>query len=274
MDITAETGDSRLYTFHSHTQYCDGHASMETMALAAIAEGFTHYGFSPHSPIPISSPCNMSFESVPAYLAEAERIRKLYGTRCRFYTGMEIDYLGPDWGPSTDYFQELPLDYRIGSVHFIPSQDGELTDIDGHYDRFRQKMEEVFHEDIRYVVDTFYSQSLAMIESGGFDILGHLDKIGHNASQYKPGIENETFYRAHTSDMIDAISASGVIVELNTKAYAEHLRMFPSPSVLRELMRRGVRITVNSDAHHPEAVNSSRLQGLAMIDRLKEELHL
>lgn len=244
---------------------------MEEMARAAIAEGFTHYGFSPHSPIPIPSPCNMSADDVDTYLAEVRRISRLYGARCRFFAGMEIDYLGPDWGPSSPYFHSLPLDYRIGSVHFIPSQEGVLTDIDGHFDSFNRKMNDVFHGDIRYVVDTFYDRSIAMIEAGGFDIIGHLDKVGHNASQYAPGIEDTPFYQAHTRRMIDAITDSGLIVELNTKAYAEHTRMFPRVSTLRELIRRGVPVIVNSDAHRPECVNASRLQGLAIIDRLKED---
>ena len=120
MDIIRELGSSRNYTFHSHTQFCDGHATMENFVEAAIRNGFSHYGFSPHSPVPIESPCNMSMESVPAYLAEFERLRNLYGDRIRLYASMEIDWLGPQWGPSNDYFQALPLDYRIGSVHFIP----------------------------------------------------------------------------------------------------------------------------------------------------------
>lgn len=49
---------------------------------------------------------------------------------------MEIDYLNDDWGPANDYFQSLPLDYRIGSVHFIPTRGGDFVDIDGSPDRF------------------------------------------------------------------------------------------------------------------------------------------
>lgn len=269
MDIIAETSNSLLYTFHSHTQFCDGRAPMETMALAAISAGFTHYGFSPHSPVPVESPCNMKAEDVDVYLGEVARIRSLYGDKCRFYAGMEIDWLGPEWGPSHEYFRNLPLDFRIGSVHFIPSQDGILTDIDGHFDSFCRKMKDVFYGDIRYVVDTFYTQSLAMVEAGGFDIIGHLDKIGHNASQYCPGIEEEEFYKVRLARLTDAIASSNLIVELNTKAYQDHGRMFPRTDTLRELVRRGVPVIVNSDAHRPECVNASRLQGLAILESLK-----
>ena len=94
MNIREILSDNRKYTFHSHTQYCDGRATMDDFAREAVAQGFTHYGFSPHSPIPIASPCNMGFDDVAPYLAEVERIRSVYGDRVSFYAGMEIDYLG------------------------------------------------------------------------------------------------------------------------------------------------------------------------------------
>ncbi len=56
MDFIATIGDSSLYNFHSHTEFCDGRAQMEAFAREAVRCGFTHYGFTPHSPIPIQSP--------------------------------------------------------------------------------------------------------------------------------------------------------------------------------------------------------------------------
>ncbi len=274
MDILAELGDSRLYTLHSHTQFCDGHASMEEMARAAIADGFTHYGFTPHSPLPIASPCNMKAEDVPAYLAEVKRIRELYGDKCKFFAGMEIDYLGPDFGPANEYFRALPLDFRIGSVHFIPTQEGVLTDIDGSIDRFRERLATDFHGDLCYVVDTFFAHTLDMVRAGGFDIVGHIDKIGLRASVCRPGIEEEPFYQRHLEELVEAVADADLIIELNTKSYEEQLRMFPDIPLLRKLMARGVPVIVNSDAHRPERVNASRLQGLAIVERIREDLHL
>lgn len=60
MDFVSIIGSDMLYNFHSHTQFCDGRATMAEFAAEAVAQGFTHYGFSPHSPVPIQSPCNMS----------------------------------------------------------------------------------------------------------------------------------------------------------------------------------------------------------------------
>lgn len=266
-DFLSITENTDRYNFHSHTQFCDGKATMDAFAAAAVEGGFGHYGFSPHSPIPIPSPCNMSLDDVDEYVKEVDRLRKLYDGRIRLYAAMEIDYLGPKWGPAHPYFDTLPLDYRIGSVHFIPAQDGTLVDIDGHFDSFKHKMSEYFHEDIRYVVETFYRQTREMIKGGRFDLIGHFDKISHNASHYCSGIEDTGWYRALVDEVMDMIIDAGVAVELNTKAWEGHRRMFPSPRYLSRLIKAGVTIVVNSDAHHPSLIDASRRQGFDFLHR-------
>lgn len=268
MNITEILGDNRKYTFHSHSQFCDGRATMDEFAREAVARGFTHYGFSPHSPVPIASPCNMGFDDVAPYLAEVERIRSVYGDKVNFYAGMEIDYLGPQWGPSSEYFRNLGLDFAIGSVHFIPDHAGNLVDIDGRFDSFRMKMERHFDNDIRYVVETFYRCSIEMIAAGGFDIIGHFDKVGQNASYWQPGIEDTGWYRDLADGLTESIIASGVIVEINTKAFVEHDRLFPNPRHLKHLVEAGVPIIVNSDAHVPALIDASRDVAFSIIDSL------
>lgn len=232
---------------------------MADMARAAVMAGFTHYGFSPHSPIPIPSPCNMSADDVPAYIAEADRLKQLYAdSGCRFYTGMEIDYLGHGWGPHSEYFHTLPLDYTIGSVHFIPSPAGEMVDIDGRFENFRRKMTEHFNEDIRYVVETFFAQSMEMLRLGGFDILGHMDKVAANASAWQADIESQPYYIDLVHTLIDEVAAHDILVEINTKAQPTQGRIFPDRRWIEIMRRRGIRFIVNSDAHDPALINAGR----------------
>jgi len=142
--------------------------------------------------------------------------------------------------------RDLGLDYSIGSVHFIPTQNGTLVDIDGNFERFSDNMQRNFNGDIRYVVDTYFRQSLEMIEAGGFDILGHFDKVAHNASLWQPGIEDEPWYAEWINRMFESISESGLIVEVNTKSYVRHGRLFPSMRHLPRLLASGATILVIS----------------------------
>lgn len=264
-DIIEITRLTDRYNFHSHTQYCDGRFTMDEFARAAVESGFEHYGFSPHSPVPVSSGCNMSMDKVEEYLNECGRIKREYAQRTCFYAGMEIDYIGSNWGPSHPYFQSLPLDYRIGSVHFIPAQDGKLVDVDGSFVNFNRKMSDHFHNDIEWVVRKFYSSTVEMIDAGGFDIIGHFDKIGHNASHFRPGIEDEGWYCDLVQDVIGRIEKSGLIVEINTKAREVHGRFFPNVKWWGELKRKGIPMVVNSDAHYIDLINASRNEALALL---------
>lgn len=168
-------------------------------------------------------------------------------------------------GPSCSYIQSLPLDFRIGSVHFIPSDDG-FVDVDGRFEGFKAKMSRYFDNDIEAVVRLFYSQSIRMVESGGFEIIGHFDKIGHNASHFRPGIESEPWYMAEADRLADCIIANGCIVELNTKAYHQHNhRVFPSERLLKRVINGGATVIVNSDAHDPLLIESGRQEAFDLL---------
>lgn len=283
MDIIKEIGNNDRYSLHTHTQFCDGHAPMHEFVDEALAKGFAVLGFTPHSPVPASvpygefgalaglPPCNMSFESVPLYLQEAERLKR-ENPGVNILTGMEVEYLGDAWGPTHSYFKQLTLDYTIGSVHFVPSFDGRYIDIDGRYDSFERKMALDFDGDIRYVTETFFSQSQKMVAAGGFDIIGHFDKIKGNGALYYPALESEPWYDALVNDLIDSIVAAHLIVEINTKAWEGKRMLFPGQRYWKRLIQEGVPIIVNADAHRPTLLNASRVETLRALDYLRSKM--
>jgi HisJ family histidinol phosphate phosphatase len=132
---------SQQYNFHTHTQYCDGRDNIESFVKSAISQDFHWLGFSPHSPVLCESGCNMKKELVSQYTNEVETMKSKYGCQINIFTGMEIDFFD-NWGPSNEYFKCLPLDYRIGSIHFIPSfnEENEYVDVDGCSVDFKKKM--------------------------------------------------------------------------------------------------------------------------------------
>ncbi len=254
---------SKLYNFHSHTQFCDGRDEMEVFVKEAIHLNFTDIGFSPHSPIPYFSPCNMKEGDVPSYLAEVKRLQVEYGDKINIYSSMEIDFMD-DWGPSSSYFKKLELDYKIGSIHFIKSfvNTEEYVDVDGSFENFKKKMVCHFNDDIKTVVETFYNQTLKMIDVGGFDIIGHFDKIGFNANLYQNGIEDENWYQKIINKVIEAIIDKNIIVEINTKAYEQYNRFFPNERYFQLLKRYNAPVLINSDVHYPERINSGRIEAI------------
>lgn len=269
IDFKSITNSGTLYNFHSHTQFCDGHDEMANFVKEAVRQGFSDYGFTPHSPVPFHTTCNMPLEKVDDYMREVNRLRAEYGDQIHLYAAMEIDYVN-DWGPSSEYFKSLPLDYRIGAVHFLPSftQDNEFVDIDGRFEHFQQRMSEHFYDDIDAVVLSFYTQSLKMIEEGGFDIIAHFDKIGHNASMFRSGIEDEPWYDQLVKTTFEAIMDCGLVIEINTKAYNRCGRMFPNVKYWDLLAKYNAQVIINSDAHLPDLINAGRMEAKQMYSEL------
>ncbi len=269
-DFRRITSETDLYNLHTHTQFCDGHATMEEFVVEAINQGFTHLGFTPHSPISVESSCNMSRENVQVYFDEMERLRRQYGDRIHLYTSMEIDYVGVGDGPGSDYFRQLPLDYRIGSVHFIPDigDPSLMVDIDGKFPAFKARMGKHFNGDIEYVVKRFFSQMMAMVDEGGFDIVGHMDKIGYNASQYCVDIDEEPWYDKLVIDLFENIMDHHLVIEVNTKAWLQRNRFYPNLKYFGMLKRFNAPVVVNSDTHYPTLLNNGRMEALKLLNVL------
>lgn len=251
--------------YHSHCSFCDGKAPMEEFVEAAVRQGFTAYGISSHAPLPFSTSWTLSRSEVPAYLAEFKRLKEKYKGEIDLYAGMEIDYLNPVQHPAIGYFQHLPLDYRIGSVHLIYTPEGEIIDTDTSPENFRKFWKEQFQGDLKRMLETYFEASMRLVEAGGFDFVGHANKIFYNAEQSCPGITEEDWYKRKLSDFFVFVAEKGLMVEINTKAYSRKGCFFPNIrdwEILRELQ---IPIVVNSDAHRPELVNAGRPQALQQL---------
>lgn len=253
-----------LTNYHSHCSFCDGRAPLEEFIKEAIRQGFTSYGISSHAPLPFSTAWTMDWEQVPAYLDEAQRLKQKYADQIELYIGMEIDYLDEESNPSIARFRELPLDYRIGSVHLLT--DGrEVVDIDVSAEVFRTIVDERFGGDLDSVIHLYYNRLLRMMALGGFDILGHADKMHYNASCYRPGLLDEPGYEALMRDYFTEIARREIVVEINTKAFYLLGTFFPNERYFRLLHELGIRVQVNSDAHFPEKINTGRPEALAAL---------
>ena len=119
-----------LTNYHSHSMFCDGRADMATFARWAKAKGFTAYGYSSHAPLPFPTCWTMEWDRMDDYLSEFHRLKQVYAGFVELYVALEIDYLNEESHPASACFQALPLDYRIGSVHLLYDEKGEVVDGD------------------------------------------------------------------------------------------------------------------------------------------------
>ena len=209
----------------------------------------------------------MEWDRMDDYVAEFRRLKEKYAGRIELYLGLEIDYLNEESHPAAECFRRLPLDYRIGSVHLLYDDEGRVVDSDLPAEKFRQMVDKHFQGDVERVVRLYYERSRRMVELGGFDIVGHADKIHYNAAYCRPGILEEPWYDRLVRDYFVEIARRGYQVEINTKAWSELGTFYPDERYFPLLRELGIRVQVNSDAHYPERIASGMSEAYRALRR-------
>ena len=262
----------QLSNYHSHCTFCDGRSIPEDFIKFAISKGFRAYGFSSHSPLPFETFWNMSKEDVPEYLSEIERLKQKYSNKLEIYVGLEIDYLDKTYNASIPYFKKLPLDYRIGSVHFLPMHkelvEANMICIDGSFSDYYASVQRYFDGDIRKLVKLFFESSMDMVEAGAIDIAGHLDKIYMNGQKCEDFSIHADWYQKPLQDYLHLIAEKGLMAEINTKNLKRKQQIYPHAEYLSLLYQLEIPVMVNSDCHYPDLVNDGRTEAFTILKEL------
>lgn len=261
----------QLSNYHSHCNFCDGRSYPEDFVRFAVARGFRAYGFSSHSPLPFETFWNMSRDDMDEYLSEIARLKAKYEGQIELYVGLEVDFLDRTYNASIPYFKNLPLDYRIGSIHFLPLspvlEERNMACIDGAYSEFARTVDAFFEGDIRRMVRRYFEAEMEMVEAGGIDIVGHIDKIYMNGQRY-PGFSLDAeWYRRPLLDLLDFVRERGLMIEVNTKNLVKKGETYPHRQFLGELRSRRIPVMVNSDCHYPDLVNDGRAEGFQLLEQ-------
>ncbi|MFD2255545.1 histidinol-phosphatase [Luteolibacter algae] len=225
--------------YHTHTPLCK-HAtgSPEEYVSAAITAGLAEYGISDHAPCrpePFDD-WRMLESELPEYFEWIERAKTAAADKVKIRTGMECDWIKG----CEPFIEELngkyPWDYLIGSVHY-------LGDWDFDNPKWLGKWAET---DVEAVWTEYWKTYTAMADSGLFDILGHPDLI--KKFSYAPAGDLDRFYEP----VIDAIAASGSVIELNTAGlHKPCAEAYPAPRFLELAASAGIGLIISSDAHAP-----------------------
>ncbi|MDD2437372.1 MAG: histidinol-phosphatase [Massilibacteroides sp.] len=258
-----------LSNYHSHSLFCDGRSTPEDFVKFALSAGFKAYGFSSHSPLPFETNWNMSASDLTAYLEHTAYLKEKYKGRIELYTSLEIDYLDETYNPSISYFREMPLDYRIGSVHLIPVArklvETNMVSIDGPFEAFAKAVEIHFGGDVKRLVRRYYGSSMRMVEAGDIDIVGHMDKIYMNGQQCAGFSLDSDWYTALVKDYIHLIAEKNLMVEINTKNLIRRQHTYPHRMFFSLLKELDIPVMVNSDCHFPHLVNDGRKEAFELL---------
>ncbi len=221
--------------YHIHTIFSDGKADHHTMLQAAEAVGLREIGFSDHL-TPFDTAWSIKRTQLHEMAAGVESVcHKSPSVTVKL--GAEVDFIPGREAELCTLIDELPLDYVIGSVHFMDDWN------------FDTRSDDYANKDI----DAIYNQYFLLVQdaarSGLFDVMGHVDLI--KKFGVYPNFPLHEVYEKTAS----IFKQSGVVVELNTSGLTKPCKeIYPSYTFLQELKRQKVPVTLGSDAHRPEAV--------------------
>lgn len=108
----------RMVDYHMHTVLSDGKNSHEEMIQEAIAIGLDEIGFSDHvclKPVDWS----MRLEDIPVMTNQILELKLKYDDQIKIRYGIEMDYFPGRENELKELIESIPVDYVIGSVHFI-----------------------------------------------------------------------------------------------------------------------------------------------------------
>lgn len=254
-----------MYNYHCHTQYCDGASTAEEMVLAAIEAGFPALGFSSHAPVPFETDWTMPAEKSQLYVDELKFLKEKYSDKIQIYSGLEVDHLKGEQNITDDRIQAFNSDYLIGSIHFMGRLlvDNERWTIDNGSQEFKAGLDQMYGGNIKRLVRDFVELSAAMMEQGGFDIIGHIDKIYQHGCEYFS--YEDAWYRKEMMSLFELAKAKDYIVEINTKHHHVLDMFFPHQSFFKAIKQLDIPIQVNSDCHQKERMTAAYSEAYALL---------
>ena len=236
--------------YHSHCIFCDGNGSMEDFVDSAISKGLKKYGFSSHAPLSFNPSWTMKVDKFTDYVIEFERLKFKYEDEIELFLGLEVDYIHNCSDVQNDFFKDKKFDYLIGSIHFVDRMsNGHYWGIDGEIGAFDSGLKDLFDGDIKSAVERFFEISASMINKGGFDIVGHLDKIAINAGSHKEFNTKMNWYETLMAEILQLIKDKNLLLEINTRSLSKLGVSFPNQQYYSLINDLQIPVVVNSDCH-------------------------
>lgn len=233
-----------MFDLHTHHDRC-GHASgaLEDYVREAIRRGMQILGVSDHSPYFFSQEDHpykqlaMAVTEFDAYIAEAVRLKQAYRQQIELLIGVESDIFRDYLGLYGQTYARYPIDYVIGSVHFLSSSD-ILRSLD-----FQAASEERQQLEARRYAEVM----MLGIESGWIQVIGHIDGFKRGYPCFRK------LLLPYIDRILERMARRGIAMEINTNGLQHACReWYPSVDVIERASFYGVHVTFGSDAHHPD----------------------
>jgi histidinol-phosphatase (PHP family) len=167
--------------------------------------------------------------------------------------GLEVDYRPEEEGKIKELLGQFPFDYVIGSVH---EMNGWTFDIPGQESKHRERNSDEMYQE-------YFSWVEMAAASGLFTTIGHFDLIKIF------GVRPYTDILELADSALRRIQENGLVLELNTAGrYKPVGEFYPEFKLLEEITRRGISMTLGSDAHQADYVGRDLEEATLLLRQL------
>ena len=230
---------------HNHTLASHAKDSVTDMVASAKNHGLRIYGFSEHSPRPLSCSYPREYREhlKASFGTYVNDIRALQGQDpdMHLLLGMELD-----WVPSDRPFMDAaiaayPFEYVIGGIHFLDGWGFDFTADDWN----------ITPEECAAHYENYFRNLRALAESGLVNIAAHPDIIKlFSISTFRKWL---TLPASQTliAEALTAIRDAGMAMEISSAGLRKPCHeIYPGPEIMRMAADLGLQITFGSDAHN------------------------
>jgi len=224
-----------MIDYHTHSKYSDGKNTYEEIIRKAVEKGLQEIGFSDHLCLhyPGWAAAKDDFENIKEEITSLKKSTN--DIQVKF--GLEVDYIKSMENNIRDHIKKFPVDYIIGSIHYIDDWNFDTTP------------KAYPGKDMNQTYLDYFDLLQQAALSGLFDIMGHIDVI--KKFNFYPDFDLKPYYERTA----EVFSNSDVVFELNTSGLDKPCKeLYPSDEFLKSCFDQNVPVTLGSDAHIPSQV--------------------
>ncbi|SLM28255.1 putative histidinol-phosphatase [Desulfamplus magnetovallimortis] len=238
---------------HTHTIYSDGNATIDELAECAIEKGIRKIAITDHMPLPFKTRYAMAKDLLGKYRADIERSKDNYSHRIDIVAGLEIEFI-PELREWIKSISDLKWEQLTASVHSI-MVDGKHCLVNGESHEFNQTIDLGFSGEIKDFCRTYYKILKEAVETGCFQIVGHLDVLKKHNRDKQFFDDSESWYQEIVFDLLDSIREKRMAVEINTAGYLHPVaEPYPSSWIIMACQKKEIPLVLSSDAHKKESL--------------------
>lgn len=237
--------------YHIHTTGSDGKHSPEEMIQQAIKDGLTHICFTDHKRHNGEDWAKDFFQD--SYVEKIKELKEEYKDKINISFGVEIDWFNYFEKDIKDWLGKYEFDFIMGSVHIVKFPNGKYIKVNYGLEELKNNFLEIGSE---VIIKEYYLHLRNLLNAEICDGIGHFDLIKTLNKDNSLFNENSDLYKKEVLDTLDLVKQKKKCIEINTGGLTYDCKaMFPSLWILKEANKRGIPITVGTDAHWKERIS-------------------